>query len=202
MKTSNGGAITRQQRRALERAYGAPTCQACNRKFGSRAQYLRHVMADHHIPQDHKFYDFEGIIYDVTEIERVAMAGHSSYGPHDKRLTPEILWSISGASIKEERILSLTPAELGKPVLFVNHASSLGYSRLIDGIPRRLERVSIVVYLALGWSVLVVLPSLFKSVDRTTSILIVVGGALYSIGGASTAGDAFRSMTAFGTAWC
>ena len=48
--------------------------------------------------------------------------------------------------------------------------------------PRRLERVSIVVYLALGWSVLVVSPSLFKSVDRTTSILIVVGGALYSIG--------------------
>lgn len=106
MKTSNGGAITRRQRRALEQAYRVATCQACNREFGLRAQHLRHVMADHHIPQDHKFYDFEGIIYDVTEIERVAMAEHGSYGTHEQRLTPEIPWSISGASTSEERILS------------------------------------------------------------------------------------------------
>ena len=48
--------------------------------------------------------------------------------------------------------------------------------------PRRLEQVSTVAYLALGWVILVGMRPLLGSVDLQTAVLIVVGGALYSIG--------------------
>jgi hemolysin III len=47
---------------------------------------------------------------------------------------------------------------------------------------RRVERVSIVAYLALGWMILVGMRPLLASVDAPTVVLIGVGGVLYSIG--------------------
>ena len=48
--------------------------------------------------------------------------------------------------------------------------------------PRRLEQVSIVTYLALGWIILVGMRPLLSSVDLQTAVLIGAGGVLYSIG--------------------
>lgn len=48
--------------------------------------------------------------------------------------------------------------------------------------PRRLEGVSILLYLGLGWIVLVALRPLAESVTATTVALLVVGGVLYSAG--------------------
>jgi hemolysin III len=48
--------------------------------------------------------------------------------------------------------------------------------------PRRIERVSTVAYLALGWIILVEMRPLLSSVDVQTAVLIGVGGVLYSIG--------------------
>jgi hemolysin III len=48
--------------------------------------------------------------------------------------------------------------------------------------PRRIEQVSTVAYLALGWIILVGMRPLLSSVDLQTAILIGVGGMLYSIG--------------------
>ncbi len=48
--------------------------------------------------------------------------------------------------------------------------------------PRRVERVSTVAYLALGWIILVGVRPLLSSVDVQTAVLIGVGGVLYSIG--------------------
>jgi hemolysin III len=48
--------------------------------------------------------------------------------------------------------------------------------------PRRVERVSIVAYLALGWMILAGMRPLVSSVDIRTAILIGIGGVLYSIG--------------------
>jgi hemolysin III len=48
--------------------------------------------------------------------------------------------------------------------------------------PNRIERVSIVAYLALGWMILVGIRPLLGSVDARTAVLIGVGGVLYSIG--------------------
>ena len=48
--------------------------------------------------------------------------------------------------------------------------------------PRRIERFSIGLYLALGWLILVGIRPLLDAVGPTTAILIVLGGVLYSIG--------------------
>ena len=48
--------------------------------------------------------------------------------------------------------------------------------------PRRLEGMSTALYLALGWLGLLVVPSLFGSLAHSATILIVIGGILYSIG--------------------
>src|SRR5438477_7862755 len=48
--------------------------------------------------------------------------------------------------------------------------------------PRRVERVSIVPYLALGWMILVGMRPILASVDVLTAVLIGVGGVLYSVG--------------------
>ena len=48
--------------------------------------------------------------------------------------------------------------------------------------PRRVERVSIIPYLALGWMILVGIRPILASVDVLTAVLIGVGGVLYSVG--------------------
>jgi hemolysin III len=48
--------------------------------------------------------------------------------------------------------------------------------------PRRIERVSIVAYLALGWIIVVGIRPMLSYLDARTALLIGVGGVLYSIG--------------------
>jgi hemolysin III len=48
--------------------------------------------------------------------------------------------------------------------------------------PRRFERVSIFLYLALGWSALPMLPQMTAALSATALVLIWTGGILYSIG--------------------
>jgi hemolysin III len=48
--------------------------------------------------------------------------------------------------------------------------------------PRRFEWVSIAFYLGLGWAAVVFMRPLLAAFDRTTLILIVLGGVIYSIG--------------------
>jgi hemolysin III len=48
--------------------------------------------------------------------------------------------------------------------------------------PHRVERASIVAYLALGWVILVGMRPMLGSVDVQTAVLIGVGGVLYSVG--------------------
>ena len=48
--------------------------------------------------------------------------------------------------------------------------------------PNRIERVSIVAYLALGWVIVVGIRPLLSSLDARTALLIGVGGVLYSFG--------------------
>src|SRR5437899_6792202 len=48
--------------------------------------------------------------------------------------------------------------------------------------PRRIERVSIVAYLALGWMILVGIRPMLSSLDARTALLIGLGGVLYSLG--------------------
>jgi hemolysin III len=48
--------------------------------------------------------------------------------------------------------------------------------------PRRLEGISILLYLALGWVILAALEPLFAGVPLSAIILIAIGGLLYSFG--------------------
>ncbi|SUS08198.1 DNA-binding protein [uncultured Defluviicoccus sp.] len=48
--------------------------------------------------------------------------------------------------------------------------------------PYRFERLSVVLYLFLGWTALVVIKPLFAAVSVTTIALLAAGGVLYSIG--------------------
>ena len=48
--------------------------------------------------------------------------------------------------------------------------------------PRRIERVSIAAYLALGWMILVGVRPMLSSLDARTAVLIGLGGVLYSLG--------------------
>ena len=48
--------------------------------------------------------------------------------------------------------------------------------------PRRVERVSIVAYLALGWMILVGVRPFLGSVDVLTAVLMGIGGVLYTVG--------------------
>ena len=50
------------------------------------------------------------------------------------------------------------------------------------GLPGRYDRLAIVAYIALGWSVVIAFKPIFDALPLETSALIVVGGALYSIG--------------------
>ncbi|HZF33389.1 MAG TPA: hemolysin III family protein, partial [Candidatus Angelobacter sp.] len=48
--------------------------------------------------------------------------------------------------------------------------------------PRRLEGLSIVLYLAIGWAILVGLRPLFAAVPLPAIVMLGIGGLLYSIG--------------------
>ena len=48
--------------------------------------------------------------------------------------------------------------------------------------PRRFERLSIMLYLALGWTILFWVRSLFDAVPASVIVLLGVGGLLYSLG--------------------
>ena len=48
--------------------------------------------------------------------------------------------------------------------------------------PYRFERLSVVVYLFLGWTVLVVIEPLFSAVSIAAIVLLAAGGILYSVG--------------------
>jgi hemolysin III len=48
--------------------------------------------------------------------------------------------------------------------------------------PRRFERASILIYLILGWAVVIFMRPLLGSLDRLTVVLLVLGGLVYSIG--------------------
>lgn len=49
-------------------------------------------------------------------------------------------------------------------------------------VPRRVERLSLVLYLGMGWMVLSVLPSLIARMTPDVLILLVLGGVAYSVG--------------------
>ena len=66
---------------------------------------------------------------------------------------------------------------------------ALGGALLKLCYPRRFERLSIVVYLVLGWQGLFLAPSLFTTLPAPAAALIVTGGVLY------TAGAAFHLWT-------
>jgi hemolysin III len=48
--------------------------------------------------------------------------------------------------------------------------------------PGRFERLSVVLYLFLGWTILLAVDTVFASVSMPAIILLVVGGLLYSVG--------------------
>jgi hemolysin III len=48
--------------------------------------------------------------------------------------------------------------------------------------PRRFEWASTVIYLALGWAVVIFMQPLLAQLDRTTLALLIAGGVVYSIG--------------------
>lgn len=48
--------------------------------------------------------------------------------------------------------------------------------------PRRLERLSLVLYLALGWSILLVIDPILASLTPAAGTLLLAGGVLYSLG--------------------
>jgi hemolysin III len=48
--------------------------------------------------------------------------------------------------------------------------------------PRRMEGLTVALYLLLGWSVVVVLEPLFTAMSATAITLLMIGGVLYSVG--------------------
>ena len=48
--------------------------------------------------------------------------------------------------------------------------------------PRRIERISIILYLGLGWIGLVAVGPFLASLGRTTLVLLAAGGVLYTVG--------------------
>lgn len=48
--------------------------------------------------------------------------------------------------------------------------------------PRRLERLSVALYLALGWSILLVVGPMTAVLPAAAFVLLIVGGVLYSVG--------------------
>lgn len=57
-------------------------------------------------------------------------------------------------------------------------------------MPGRLDRLSILLYLALGWSGLIAYDSLSRALDHQTWLLLGIGGIIYSVGVAFHLGEA------------
>lgn len=66
-------------------------------------------------------------------------------------------------------------------VVFVWLAAVMGIALKLF-YPRRFERLSIALYLALGWIILIALEPLFDAVSLSDIILLSIGGFLYSLG--------------------
>jgi len=61
--------------------------------------------------------------------------------------------------------------------------SAAGLGIVLRLLPGRLfDRVSLLLYLALGWMALIILAPLFEALDLSALILLAVGGGLYTIG--------------------
>jgi hemolysin III len=63
-------------------------------------------------------------------------------------------------------------------------------------MPGRFDRVSVGVYLALGWSALIAVKPLFSALPPETLALVVAGGALYCIGVAFHLWESLKYQTA------
>ena len=63
--------------------------------------------------------------------------------------------------------------------------------------PHRLERVDLALYLGLGWMIVIAWEPLVSSIDETTLVVVVIGGAVYTIGTAFTSGErcGFRRLS-------
>lgn len=77
----------------------------------------------------------------MTAIQEYADANPDHCGPYAMKITHEIMWSISGSTIDEEHVSALTATDLSRPILAVNHDTSFGYMRIIDG-HHRLTRLA------------------------------------------------------------
>lgn len=76
----------------------------------------------------------------------------------------------------------LTGGPLGRWLLIgVWSGAALGFAGKLIA-PDRWERLSIFLYLALGWCVVLVFDPVSEAITRATAILIIVGGCLYSVG--------------------
>ena len=78
-------------------------------------------------------------------------------------------------------VLSLTGLWSVSFTIIVWTAAILGILlRLLHG--RLFDRVSVAIYLALGWMAIVIVAPLVQSIDLSTLLLLATGGALYTIG--------------------
>ncbi len=81
------------------------------------------------------------------------------------------------------------------PIMLIGVGGARGYALLalvwavaLMGValklaaPRRFERISVVLYLALGWSILAVMEPLISALSVPALVLIVIGGVVYSFG--------------------
>lgn len=71
---------------------------------------------------------------------------------------------------------------LGYGLLIFVWAAAAGGVALKLTLPRRLERLSILLYLLLGWTVLVFVGRLFEELATPGVVLLAVGGVLYTVG--------------------
>ncbi len=78
--------------------------------------------------------------------------------------------------------LNVLPGRQGIPLCAAAWAVAAAGIALKLLFPRRLERLSLVVYLGMGWMVLSVLPSLIARASPDALLLLVLGGVTYSVG--------------------
>ena len=129
-------------------------------------------------------------IYGVTVLAMLGFsAGYNiSYFRFDSGKLVEVLRRLDHGAIYLKIAGTYTPyavitgGPLGRWLLIgVWGGALLGFlGKLIA--PRRWERLSILLYLALGWCVVLVFGPVSEAITQATAILIIVGGCLYSIG--------------------